>query len=149
MFHEWLTAPTDMAVLPGVLGCRTLRTYHSGTPRIQRPAAARWHRHLHGLATAIHETSGLIPHPQSHISYPPSHIPHPKHQISRCQVSGTSLQLTADSSQLVACSDDSVFRISFSCQLPAASWHLPYAPCRITHPTSQPSSCQHFLQGVK
>jgi hypothetical protein len=25
MFHEWLTATTDMAVLPGVLGCRTLR----------------------------------------------------------------------------------------------------------------------------
>ena len=34
-------------------------TYRSGTPRIQLPAVARWHSHLHGLATAIHETSGL------------------------------------------------------------------------------------------
>ena len=25
MFHEWPTATTDMAVLPGVLGCRPLR----------------------------------------------------------------------------------------------------------------------------
>ncbi|UCE82810.1 MAG: hypothetical protein JSV47_14160 [Deltaproteobacteria bacterium] len=25
MFYEWPTATTDMAVLPGVLGCRTLR----------------------------------------------------------------------------------------------------------------------------
>jgi hypothetical protein len=25
MFHEWPTATVDMAVLPGVLGCRTLR----------------------------------------------------------------------------------------------------------------------------
>ena len=34
-------------------------TYPSGTPRAQHPAVARWHAHLHGLATAIHETSGL------------------------------------------------------------------------------------------
>ena len=34
-------------------------TYRSGTPRIQHPAVARWHAHLHGLATPIHETSGL------------------------------------------------------------------------------------------
>jgi hypothetical protein len=34
-------------------------TYRSGTPRVQHPAVARWHAHLHGLATAIHETSGL------------------------------------------------------------------------------------------
>ncbi|MEJ2429215.1 MAG: hypothetical protein P8075_09880 [Deltaproteobacteria bacterium] len=25
MFHQWPTATTDMLVLPGVLGCRTLR----------------------------------------------------------------------------------------------------------------------------
>jgi len=25
MFHEWLATTTDMAVLPGVLGCRLLR----------------------------------------------------------------------------------------------------------------------------
>ncbi len=34
-------------------------TYRSGTPRIQPPAVARWHTHLHGLATAIHEICGL------------------------------------------------------------------------------------------
>ena len=34
-------------------------TYRSGTPRNQHPAVARWQAHLHGLATAIHETSGL------------------------------------------------------------------------------------------
>ena len=34
-------------------------TYRSGTPRNQHPAVARWHAHLHGLATAIHEISGL------------------------------------------------------------------------------------------
>ena len=34
-------------------------TYRLGTPRNQHPAVARWHAHLHGLATAIHETSGL------------------------------------------------------------------------------------------
>jgi hypothetical protein len=34
-------------------------TYCSSAPRIQLPAVARYHSHLHGLATAIHETSGL------------------------------------------------------------------------------------------
>jgi hypothetical protein len=34
-------------------------TYHSGTPRAQHPAVARWHAHLRGLAMAIHEISGL------------------------------------------------------------------------------------------
>jgi hypothetical protein len=34
-------------------------TYCSRTPRIQPPAVARWHTHLHGLATVISETSGL------------------------------------------------------------------------------------------
>ncbi|MGB6279475.1 MAG: hypothetical protein WBG91_04615 [Syntrophobacteria bacterium] len=47
-----------MAVLPGVLGCRTLRRTVKSTPRIQPPAVARWHSHLRGLATAIHEISG-------------------------------------------------------------------------------------------
>jgi len=36
-----------------------LATYRSGTPQVQHPVIARWHAHLHGLATAIHETSGL------------------------------------------------------------------------------------------
>ena len=35
-------------------------TYRSGTPRNQHPAIARWHGHLRGLATAIHEISGLV-----------------------------------------------------------------------------------------
>ena len=30
-------------------------TYCASTPRIQAPAVARWHAHLHGLATQIHE----------------------------------------------------------------------------------------------
>jgi hypothetical protein len=48
-----------MSALPGVLGCRTLRRTSSSTPRIQPPAVARWHTLIHGLATAIHETSEL------------------------------------------------------------------------------------------
>ena len=35
-------------------------TYHTGTPRNQHPAVARWHAHLRGLATAIHEISRLV-----------------------------------------------------------------------------------------
>ena len=35
-------------------------TYCSSTPRIPLPAVAQWPSHLHGLATAIHETFGLI-----------------------------------------------------------------------------------------
>ena len=34
-------------------------TYCASTPRIQPPAVARWHALLHGLTTAIRETSGL------------------------------------------------------------------------------------------
>ena len=34
-------------------------TYRLGTPRNQHPAVVRWHAHLRGLATAIHEKSGL------------------------------------------------------------------------------------------
>ena len=34
-------------------------TYRSGTPRSQPPAVTRWHAHLRGLATVIHEISGL------------------------------------------------------------------------------------------
>jgi hypothetical protein len=34
-------------------------TYCSSTPRIQPPAVARWHNLLHGLATTIHEITGL------------------------------------------------------------------------------------------
>jgi len=34
-------------------------TYCSSTPRVQLPAVARLHGHLHGLATPIPEISGL------------------------------------------------------------------------------------------
>jgi hypothetical protein len=34
-------------------------TYCSSMPRIQAPAVARWHGHLHGLATLTRELSGL------------------------------------------------------------------------------------------
>ena len=54
-------------------------TYRSGTPRLQPPAVTRWHTLLHGLATAIHETSGLeksywnygfyIDNPWSHVKF--------------------------------------------------------------------------------
>ena len=33
-------------------------TYCSSTPRVQLPAVARWHTHLHGLETVIHEICG-------------------------------------------------------------------------------------------
>ncbi len=54
MFHEWLTATTDMAVLPGVLGCRTLRRTvqvrlgsNLAVPRDGCPVAnpSSWSRH--------------------------------------------------------------------------------------------------------
>ncbi|MDH3556514.1 MAG: hypothetical protein OEV18_15090 [Deltaproteobacteria bacterium] len=59
-----------MAVLPGVLGCSfdRLRTgspcdvpfrYASEPIPRSRGTVARWHAHLHGLATAIHEIFGL------------------------------------------------------------------------------------------
>ena len=60
MFHELPAATADMGVLPGVLVCRTLRRTVQGTPRVQHPAVDRWHAYLHGLATLIHETSGLV-----------------------------------------------------------------------------------------
>jgi hypothetical protein len=43
----------------GVGPCDVPLSYASGpTPR-QRGKVARWHAHLRGLATSIHETSGL------------------------------------------------------------------------------------------
>ena len=61
IFHELLAATTDMAVLPGVLGCRPLRR----TVQVRKPipryrgTVVRCHAHLRDLATAIHEISGL------------------------------------------------------------------------------------------
>ena len=51
-----------MAVLPDVLGCRPLRRtvqVRLGTNPAVRGTVGRWHTHLRGLATAIHETSEL------------------------------------------------------------------------------------------
>ena len=71
IFHESPAATTDMAVLPGVLGCSfvALRTsspcdvpfrYASDSIPRYRGMVARWHDHLCGLATGIHKTSGLL-----------------------------------------------------------------------------------------
>ena len=58
IFHELLAATTDMVILPGVLGCRPCDVpFRYGN---QHPAVARWHDHPRGLATAIHEISGLV-----------------------------------------------------------------------------------------
>jgi hypothetical protein len=59
IFHELPAATADMTVLPGLLGCRTLRRTVQVRLGIQPPAVAQWRSHLHGLATAIHQTSGL------------------------------------------------------------------------------------------
>jgi hypothetical protein len=70
MFHEWRAATRNMAVLPGASGVpsATFRTsspcdvpfrYASDPIPRYRGTVARWHPHLHDLATAIHETSGL------------------------------------------------------------------------------------------
>ena len=78
MFHEWPTATTDMpdllseleALRAGSLASSGVpstgsgqahpATYRSGAPRHHSPAVARWHAHLHGLATSIHATSWLL-----------------------------------------------------------------------------------------
>ena len=52
-----------MTVLPGVPKCRILRRtvqVRLGFNPAVRGTVARWNRSLHGLATAIHETSGLV-----------------------------------------------------------------------------------------
>ena len=57
-----LRAVSSTSRKPGVLGCRTLRRtvqVRLGSNPAARGTVARWHNHLHGLATAIHETSGL------------------------------------------------------------------------------------------
>ena len=38
-------------------------TYCSSTPRVRAPAIARWHTHLYGLVTVIHEICGLYQSP--------------------------------------------------------------------------------------
>jgi hypothetical protein len=55
IMHEPPAATADMSVLPGVLGSRTLRRtdkYASGPVPRRRGMVARWHDHLHDLATA-------------------------------------------------------------------------------------------------
>ena len=59
MFHESPAATADSAVLPGVLGYRPLRRtvqVSLGTNTLWLPGGTA---RLRGLATAIHETSGL------------------------------------------------------------------------------------------
>ncbi|MDH3897322.1 MAG: hypothetical protein OEV18_08020, partial [Deltaproteobacteria bacterium] len=75
-----------MAVLPGVLGCSfdKLRTgspcdvpfrYASEPIPRYRGTVARWRAHLRGLATAIHELSGLaLHHNFGHIARKLKHI---------------------------------------------------------------------------
>ncbi|MEE9526951.1 MAG: hypothetical protein V3W07_04735 [Syntrophobacteria bacterium] len=61
-----------MAVLPGVLGCRPLRRtiqVRLGAIPRYRGTVARWHAHLRGLATAIHEISGLSLNENCGLSY--------------------------------------------------------------------------------
>ena len=58
-FHEWPAATADMIVLTGVLACRTLRRTVQVRLGSNPLAVARWHSHLHGLATAIHEFDWL------------------------------------------------------------------------------------------
>jgi hypothetical protein len=64
-----VTATTDMAVFPGVLGCsfdfaqdrlplRSTIQVRKPIPRY-RGRVARWHAHIRGLATAIDKISGL------------------------------------------------------------------------------------------
>jgi hypothetical protein len=102
IFHESPAATTDMAVLPGVLGCRTLRRTvqvrlgsNPAVPRGELPggpsasperAGSRWRAgtpiffalaalrsfpqagsQFRGLATAIHEISGLEETGLSHL----------------------------------------------------------------------------------
>ena len=55
----WQSSRASSGVPSAGSGQAHTATYRSGTPRIQHPVVARWHDHLHGLATAIHETFGL------------------------------------------------------------------------------------------
>jgi len=50
----------------GVAPCDVPFRYASGPIPRYRGMVARWHAHLHGLATAIHETSGLEACPPIH-----------------------------------------------------------------------------------
>jgi len=76
MFHESLTTTTDMAVLPCVLGRRSLRRtiqVRLGTTALRLPGGTaiffalaslrsgpQAGSQLRGFVTAIHETSGLL-----------------------------------------------------------------------------------------
>jgi len=69
IFKEWPAPAADMTVLPGLLGCRTLRRtvqVRLGSNPLWLPGTRRkrlrcaWHTHLHGLATAILEISGFM-----------------------------------------------------------------------------------------
>jgi hypothetical protein len=53
LLRPWIWRPSGH---PRVLAPAT---YHSGTFRNQHPVVTRLHTHLRGLATAVHEISGL------------------------------------------------------------------------------------------
>ena len=72
MFHELPTTTADSAVLPGVLGCRPLRRtfrVRLGTNTLRLPGGTSV---FGGLATAIHEISGLGFQYQHSIEYAPT-----------------------------------------------------------------------------
>ena len=59
IFHELPAATVYLTVLPCVLGRRILRRTVQVRLGSNSLRLTRWHSHLHALATAIHETSGL------------------------------------------------------------------------------------------
>ena len=62
IFHDfapWRDSDRGYDRPPGRPRASSPATYCSSTPRIRVPTVARWHAHLHCLATQIHETSGL------------------------------------------------------------------------------------------
>ena len=71
-------------------------TYCASTPRIQLPAVAQWHSHLHGLATAIHETSGLVL-----LGHVLGGIPRNKPQKNPAQKSGVLLLVTVSKQYVI------------------------------------------------
>ena len=59
-----VTATVGMGVLlsaqeAGRPRVSNLAMYKSGTPQVRHLVVVRWHAHLHGLSTVIHEMSGL------------------------------------------------------------------------------------------
>jgi hypothetical protein len=60
IFHDSPAATADMIILPGVLGCRTLRRTVQVRLESNPLRFPGWHARLHGLATSIRAISGLV-----------------------------------------------------------------------------------------